>query len=882
MMAPLEVYSPAGVGDTRHLQCMPGYQVKGEEPRVDVTTRKCELTGEYVVNDEQGVEPTVAWDRPIECEPIECAPLPALAHASTTCSDGGLNCTGVHGSTCHHTCTLGYWLSTPAATSFTTCTIDGSWTVAEVPPLCEPVGCQLPTVDNGYYDCPDTSMPPDNSTYPDTCLVRCNVGFHAATTSNVTCTEYGRIDATPQACVPTTCPPLSAPNHGHVEHSEPHTPTHLSSATYSCHPGYKLAGSRRSGIMNATASAKFTRTCGHDGEWTLTVPTCQPIHCKPQVLPAGLVRSCEDASMAFDTSCEHRCEGLGLSLDLTNSESTTSTCMADGLWSVPVLPTCVGLKCPPLVVSSKSMFNITCLGDNSYNTVCTYRCDKGARPITGDTQRTCTHTGRWTGSAPMCSRVSEPADLSVDRPAVQSSTKLGGNAGVAVASASALENEKAVCTHTFAEEKPWWRVDLGSSFQVKEVRVLPCGDCASKMPPIRVSAGNSLVLDGTANSLCLGEDELADVAVKPQKRKSNVTIGDSPSVARSFACGLSKARYITLQVTDDVASLSLSRVRVIGYANEIESLHTPEVVELSYQAEVVQADTGHASSVTRGRCTSVEEMDDPWLRIDLKAPRPVHNLTLRSASDPNTINYKFEVRVGNSLVDDGNSNAACTPSPHSPLSPDTSARVDCGGMVGRYVNIRTPGTLRSLSICDVKVMGKEQPATQPPRVLSSQAVRACTSTAPLDGPHRIIPLPTNSDITQVVFRTPADGQPQVVSVGVQMDGLSSTHVTPCGPSRTMAAGDTLLANCPGETGGKFVRISSAGWNTTLTTCEVEVWGYPRSQDRQIDSQADPVEVTGECVDQTEGGNTVTCANVVSGRCTVVEAKHCCASCKAGL
>ena len=55
------------------------------------------------------------------------------------------------------------------------------------------------------------------------------------------------------------CAPLNDPNNGQVDTSS--GCAYGSTATYTCHTGYTLSGSQ-------------PRTCGADGNWTLTEPSC--------------------------------------------------------------------------------------------------------------------------------------------------------------------------------------------------------------------------------------------------------------------------------------------------------------------------------------------------------------------------------------------------------------------------------------------------------------------------------------------------------------------------------------------------------------------------------------------------------------------------------
>ena len=66
--------------------------------------------------------------------------------------------------------------------------------------------------------------------------------------------------------------------------------------------------------------------------------------------------------------------------------------------------------------------------------------------------------------------------------------------------------------------------------------------------------------------------------------------------------------------------------------------------------------------------------------------------------------WDFEVRVGNSLDNEGNDNARC--SPLYTLLPGQIGTLVCkNGTLGRYVNIRVDRDDVQLSLCEVAVIG---------------------------------------------------------------------------------------------------------------------------------------------------------------------------------
>lgn len=88
------------------------------------------------------------------------------------------------------------------------------------------------------------------------------------------------------------------------------------------------------------------------------------------------------------------------------------------------------------------------------------------------------------------------------RPTRQSSTGFGGASSRGVDGNKNSQWGGGSCTHTNKNNRPWWRVDLGSVQQVKKVQLTNRGDCCSnRLRQIEIKVGN---VDGNpnANALC--------------------------------------------------------------------------------------------------------------------------------------------------------------------------------------------------------------------------------------------------------------------------------------------------------------------------------------------------------------------------------------------
>uniref|UniRef100_UPI001ED84A45 fucolectin-1-like n=1 Tax=Scatophagus argus TaxID=75038 RepID=UPI001ED84A45 len=91
-------------------------------------------------------------------------------------------------------------------------------------------------------------------------------------------------------------------------------------------------------------------------------------------------------------------------------------------------------------------------------------------------------------------------------------------------------------------------------------------------------------------------------------------------------------------------------------------------------------------------------------RLDLLKTYKINTVTITNRNDccHDRINGA-EIRIGNSLNDNGNTNPRCAVI--SSVSAGTSKTFVCNQMKGRYINIVIPGRQEYLTLCEVEVMG---------------------------------------------------------------------------------------------------------------------------------------------------------------------------------
>ncbi|XP_016395153.1 fucolectin-1-like [Sinocyclocheilus rhinocerous] len=105
------------------------------------------------------------------------------------------------------------------------------------------------------------------------------------------------------------------------------------------------------------------------------------------------------------------------------------------------------------------------------------------------------------------------------------------------------------------------------------------------------------------------------------------------------------------------------------------------------------------------RCSSTLTETNPWWRLDLRKVYRISEVvvTNREYGCTELIN-RAEIRIGNSLENNGNKNPICAVIPAIPAG--ESYRYLCNGIDGRYVNLIIPGDMKTLALCEVEVYGE--------------------------------------------------------------------------------------------------------------------------------------------------------------------------------
>ncbi|XP_078664098.1 uncharacterized protein LOC144907166 [Branchiostoma floridae x Branchiostoma belcheri] len=143
---------------------------------------------------------------------------------------------------------------------------------------------------------------------------------------------------------------------------------------------------------------------------------------------------------------------------------------------------------------------------------------------------------------------------------------------------------------------------------------------------------------------------------------------------------------------------SLSNFRAVNLAHDKYA----KQVNTKYEAKAKRSVDGDSNTnFFSGSCSYTHPTDDAWWYVDLEEPYAIGEVKVYNNDRwPERIN-PFNIIIGNSSEVDEMSQCGGT---YGADYEDTLLfQVDCGGMYGRYVGVRLPGSERSLMMCEVRV-----------------------------------------------------------------------------------------------------------------------------------------------------------------------------------
>ncbi|KAK1880693.1 Fucolectin-1, partial [Dissostichus eleginoides] len=243
---------------------------------------------------------------------------------------------------------------------------------------------------------------------------------------------------------------------------------------------------------------------------------------------------------------------------------------------------------------------------------------------------------------------------------------------------------------------PWWRVDMLEPYIVTSIIITNRGDCcAGRLNGAEVHIGNSLQDNGAANPV-------AGVI-------SHIPAGGSFTMTFTEPV---EGLYVSVVLPGVNRILTLCEVEVYGYraqtgANLALQGKASQSSVQNFQGLAYNAIDGNRDGVWgHGSCTHTQNNLNPWWRLDLVETHKIFSVkvtnTLNNA--PQRLNGA-EIRIGDSLENNGNSNPRCAVISSIPAG--FTETFECNGMDGRYVTIVIPGRNEYLTLCEVEVYGSK-------------------------------------------------------------------------------------------------------------------------------------------------------------------------------
>ncbi|XP_070827197.1 CUB and sushi domain-containing protein 1a isoform X2 [Chaetodon trifascialis] len=306
-------------------------------------------------------------DDPATCKIISCGELPSPPFGTK------LGTLTTFGATAIFMCNHGYTL---VGSHVRECGANGLWSGAET--RCLAGHCDSPDpIVNGHIS-------GDGSSYRDTVVYQCMLGYRLIGTSVRICQQDHRWSGTTPVCVPITCGHPGNPANGRTNGSE----FNLNDVVnFTCNRGYILSGNARA-------------QCRLNGQWSSPLPVCKVVNCSdPGLVENGVRQSGLRYPEVFSYSvtvaihCKRGFYLLG---------SALLTCQHDGRWDRPI-PHCLAISCgdpgvpPNAVVSGTHSW--------TYGSVLQYSCLPGGM-LVGNATRHCQEDGTWSGAPPYCTGIS--------------------------------------------------------------------------------------------------------------------------------------------------------------------------------------------------------------------------------------------------------------------------------------------------------------------------------------------------------------------------------------------------------------------------------------------------------------------------------------------
>ncbi|KAL4007285.1 hypothetical protein ACER0C_001137 [Sarotherodon galilaeus] len=436
------------------------------------------------------------------------------------------------------------------------------------------------------------------------------------------------------------------------------------------------------------------------------------------------------------------------------------------------------------------------------------------------------------------------SNLALKKTAVQSSN--GDNIGFAFKAVDGNRDEnyqKGSCTLTLSQSDPWWRVDLARVYTIGAV-------------VITNSAGFENRLDGA--EIWIGKSaNFSD----PERERCAVISHIPSGETFYFPCSSIEGRYVTVFLPGSGKVLNLCEVEVYyGYplSNVALKGEATQSSTLSFATASKAIDGRRNSFYSNGFCShTAEDETDPWWRVDLQRSFTITAVKVTNRGDCCAERLDgAEIRIGNSLENNGNNNPRCASISHIKAGKTYTYWCDGGSMEGRFVNVFLPGQKKTLTLCEVEVYAAPAGYPLPNVALKGEATQSstlsfATASKAIDGRRNSFYSNgfcshTAEDETNPWWRVDLQRSFTVTAVKVtnrgdccaeRLDGAeirignslenNGNNNPRCASISHINAGKTYTYRCDGGSmEGRFVNVFLPGQKKTLTLCEVEVYAAP--------------------------------------------------------
>ncbi|XP_077083583.1 uncharacterized protein LOC143736771 [Siphateles boraxobius] len=254
---------------------------------------------------------------------------------------------------------------------------------------------------------------------------------------------------------------------------------------------------------------------------------------------------------------------------------------------------------------------------------------------------------------------------------------------------NALDGIPSTCAHTQSQSNPWWKLDLLTVYSVNRVLITNRLSCCSERingAEIRVGNDSSNLF---SNPIC------AVIPVIPA------------GASYSYSCNRMEGRYVIVVIPGSDRILTLCEVEVyVVYPGNLatgRSVTQSSTISSWFAKQAIDFNLGFTRP--ESACSSTTSQTNPWWRLDLQQIYRVSRVVVTNRRDccPERINGA-EIRIGNSLENNGNNNPICAVISSIPAG--VSFTYACDDMEGRFVNLIIPGDSRFLTLCEVEVYGE--------------------------------------------------------------------------------------------------------------------------------------------------------------------------------